>query len=320
MNPTSVLHGRIARSRYAGLLLTSLLPLAWISRAEEPTMKTYSFKVFDSSGKHLDADVHRPADDTVRPVVVFIHGGALMMGGRKLTPSPGSLLEALLRANYAVVSIDYRLAPQVKLPAIIEDLRDACAWVRTQGPQLFHIDPENLFVMGQSAGGYLTQMSGFCVQPRPRALVSFWGYGDIAGPWYSRPDPFYCQQPMVTKDEAEKTGSGKLYLYCRQQGLWPSVLTGHDPDKEPRFFDPYCPVRNVTGDYPPTLLIHGTKDTDVPYQLSVQMDKELTAKGIDHQFITIPDGGHGFDRRNQDIAQRTYQQVVEFLDKHRRHN
>jgi len=290
-----------------------------MATAEELTTRTYTFKTLASQGDNLQADVHRPAGDTIRPVIVFIHGGALMMGDRKMTPKPGSLLEALLNAGYVVVSIDYRLAPNVKLPAIIEDVRDACAWVRERGPELFRIDPEQLFVMGQSAGGYLTQMTGFCVKPRPRALVSFWGYGDIAGEWYSRPDPFYRQQPLVTKEEVETLGSGKLYLYCRQQGLWPKVVAGHDPDTEPRAFDPFCPVRNVTRDYPPTLLIHGTKDTDVPYALSVQMDKELTAKGVDHKFITIPEGIHGFrSKADTEVAAQTYRQVVEFLEKYRR--
>jgi len=77
-------------------------------------------------------------------------------------------------------------------------------------------------------------------------------------------------------------------------------------------------VRNVTREYPPTLLIHGTKDTDVPYALSVQMDKELTTKGVPHEFITIPDGIHGFRRRvDVEIEARTYKQVVEFMHKYR---
>lgn len=240
------------------------------------------------------------------------------MGGRAMTLNPGSLLKALLDSGYVVVSIDYRLAPQAKLPAILEDVRDACAWVRQRGPELFRIDPSEFFVMGQSAGGYLTMMSGLRVEPRPRALVSFWGYGDIAGNWYSQPDAFYRQQPLVTKEEAEKSGGSQLYLYCRQQGLWPQVLTGYDPEKDPRAFDPFCPVRNITDDYPPTLLIHGTKDTDVPYELSVEMDKELAAKGVAHEFITIHDGGHGFGRSNEHIANRIYEQVVAFLKKHRR--
>jgi acetyl esterase/lipase len=296
-------------------LISIILVLPVIALAEGPTMSTYTFKTVGTN--QIKADVHRPAGDAVRPVVVYIHGGALMMGSRTLTPRPGSLPEALLNDGYVVVSIDYRLAPHVKLPAIIDDVVDACRWVRQRGPELFRIDPNQLVVMGQSAGGYLTMMTGLRVQPRPRALVSFWGYGDIAGSWYSKPDAFYRQQPLVTKEEAEKSGGSKLYLYCRQQGLWPKVLTAHDPETDAHAFDPFCPVRNVTRDYPPTMLIHGTKDTDVPYELSVQMDKELTAKGVPHEFLTIPDGGHGFDRSQSDIASETYQRVVEFLKKHR---
>ena len=305
-------------ARHLATILASLLVAgsAVTARAtpDEPTMRTYVFKTTESPPGKLEADVHLPPGDALRPVIIFIHGGALMMGDRKLAPKPGSLLRTLLEAEYAVVSIDYRLAPQVKLPAIIDDLRDACSWVRSKGPGLFHIDPDALFVMGQSAGGYLTLMAGCVVEPRPRSLVSFWGYGDIVGKWYSQPDPFYRQQPLVTQEEAEKPG-GNLYVYCRQQGLWPKVLTGHDPALDPRFFDPYCPVKNVTANYPPTLLIHGTKDTDVPYELSVEMDEKLTEKGVRHELITIQDGGHGFGRNNAEIAARTYRQVIEFLKK-----
>ncbi|HYV27307.1 MAG TPA: alpha/beta hydrolase [Candidatus Eisenbacteria bacterium] len=282
-------------------------------------MKTYTYKTLAPKGDDLQLDVHRLPGDDIRPVVIFIHGGALMGGDKKMSSRPGSLLEALLNAGYVVVSINYRLAPNVKIPAIIEDVRDAYDWVHKRAPKLCRIDPKQIFVMGQSAGGYLTQMTGFCVKPRPTALVSFWGYGDIAAEWYSRPDAFYRQQPLVTKEEAEKPGSRNLYLYCRQQGLWPKVVTGHDPDTEPRAFDPYCPVRNVTKKYPPTMLVHGTKDTDVPYQLSVQMDKELTAKHVPHEFITITDGIHGFRSKvDAEIEARTYKQMLEFLDKYRK--
>jgi acetyl esterase/lipase len=304
---------RLSRSSRLVCLLT-VFALPFIGGADGPTVDTYTFKTVGTN--ELKADVHRPAGDAVRPVIVFIHGGALMMGSRAITPRPGSLLEAMLNAGYVVVSIDYRLAPQVKLPAIIEDVMDACTWVRREGPKRFGMKPDELFVMGESAGGYLTLMSGWRVQPRPRALVSFWGYGDIAGSWYSKPDAFYRQKQLVTKEETEKSAA-LLYLYCRQHGLWPKVLTDHDPETEPRAFDPFCPVRNVTPEYPPTMLIHGTKDTDVPYEQSMQMDKELAARGVAHEFLTIPEGGHGFDRRQPEIAARAYQQVVEFLKKHR---
>ena len=276
--------------------------------------KTYTYKTVDQV--ELKADVFRPAADVIRPVVLHIHGGALIMGNRNLSAKPGTLTDALLKAGYVVVSIDYRKAPAVKLPAIVEDVQDACKWVRGKGPELFKIDPKKLAVMGGSAGGYLTQMTGFRVEPRPTVLVSFFGYGDIAGAWYSRPDAFYRKQPLVTKEEAYKEGGGRLYLYLRQQGLWPKELTGHDPDAEPKAFDPFCPLRNVTKDYPPILLVHGDKDTDVPYEQSVLMAKELKAKGVAHEFITVPDGGHGFGGKAMaESAGKIYEQVVAFLKK-----
>ena len=165
---------------------------------KEELRETYDYKVVDDC--RIKLDVHGAPGDGPRPVVVWIHGGALIMGHRGGIDR--ALLGALTEAGYVVVSIDYRLAPETKLPAIVEDVQDACRWVRERGPKLFHIAPGRLAVMGGSAGGYLTLMTGFRVEPRPKALVSFWGYGDIAGAWYSRPDPFYRSQPLVSEEEA----------------------------------------------------------------------------------------------------------------------
>ena len=77
-----------------------------------------------------------------------------------------------------------------------------------EGPRLFNADTRRIAVAGGSAGGYLTLMSGFCVKPRPAVLVSFWGYGDIAGDWYIKPSTFYRKQPLVSKEDAWKGVSG----------------------------------------------------------------------------------------------------------------
>src|SRR6266850_8498754 len=80
-----------------------VLGVALMAAANEPTVKTYTFKTLGSQGNDLQADVHLPPGDAVRPVIIFIHGGALMMGGRQMTPKPGSLLAAMLDAGYAIV-------------------------------------------------------------------------------------------------------------------------------------------------------------------------------------------------------------------------
>ncbi len=269
--------------------------------AQDLGKKTYTYKTIGSL--LIRADVYRPPDDTIRPAILYIHGGALIMGSRSwLNPVQA---KKYLDAGYAIISIDYRLAPQAKLPQILEDLDDAYRWVRTDGPKLFRIDPNRIAVVGHSAGGYLALMAGVRLKPRPAAVVSFYGYGDIAGEWYSRPDPFYNRQPAVTKEEAyESVGTRviaedetakreRFYLYTRQQGLWPREVVGHDPDRERRLFDPLCPLRNVTTGYPPTLLLHGDNDTDVPFEQSVLMAKELERQGVHHEFIAMPGRGHG---------------------------
>jgi acetyl esterase/lipase len=269
-------------------------------------MESVVYKRADGCAIALDAypaTVHERG--RAAPVVVWIHGGALISGSRAGMRAP--LRDALAQAGFAQVSIDYRLAPETKLPAILEDVRDAFLWLGGTGAARFGWDAHRVGVVGHSAGGYLALMAGVHARPRPRALVAFYGYGDIAAPWYSRPDPYYCAQPAVSAQEARAAVSTqpvsegasermRFYLYCRQHGYWPQEVVGLDPDRDARAFDPYCPARNVSVDFPPTLLLHGTADTDVPYAQSVEMAAALAAAGVTHELITIPEGSHGFDR------------------------
>jgi len=289
--------------------------------------QTHTFKVVGNC--EIQADVYGVFDHAKRPVIMFIHGGALIMGHRENINHEH--LEMYVNAGYNLVSVDYRLAPETKLKAIIEDVQDAYSWIYEMGPKLFSIDPDRISVIGHSAGGYLTLMTGFCVEPHPKALISFYGYGDVIASWYSQPDPFYCQQPPVSKEDTYNSVGDTVisgtsgpnnrylfYLYCRQHGIWPKEVAGYDPDTEPTAFTPFCPVRNVTIDYPPTLLLHGDKDTDVPYEQSVMMANELARVGVEHELITIPNGGHGFEGvgLKDTLVSKAFERILSFLEDH----
>ncbi|MDA9095597.1 alpha/beta hydrolase [Porticoccaceae bacterium] len=296
-------------------------------------METYTYKIVDDL--EIKADVYRYPGDDIRPVIMWIHGGALIMGSRAGLP-PAEQFEAYLKAGYVLVSIDYRLAPETKLKAIVEDVEDAYAWIRADGPELFNINPDKIAVIGASAGGYLTLTSGFRLNSRPRALVSLYGYGDVTGPWYSQPYEFYRDtHPIVSKKAAlshvsgtpisntngldidEQKGRADFYLYCRQHGLWPDLVSGYDLSKEPEKFRDYEARVNITADYPPTMLLHGEKDTDVIFEQSVLMAKELKRNNVDHEFVTNPDWGHGFDYDEKDpTVQDAHKQILKFLEKH----
>jgi acetyl esterase/lipase len=293
--------------------------------------QTYVYKT--AGDCEIRADVHLPPDSMPRCVILWVHGGALILGDRAALSA--DQLDRYLRAGYAVVAVDYRLAPEAKLPAIIEDLQDAYRWVLAKGSEWAGIGAEQVGVVGHSAGGYLSLMAGFCVNPRPGALVSFYGYGDIAGHWYSRPDSFYRQQPLVSRENAYRGVGGRVltgtsfagglaehrsrfYLYCRQQGRWPREVTGHDPDQEPEWFESYCPVRNVTPEYPPTMLIHGEEDTDVPFEQSLLMSEALKRHGVEHELIALAGRGHGFDGEGMEAVHvsHVFDRVLRFLETH----
>ena len=293
----------------------------------EVTMRTYTYKRVGDL--EIKADVYREDDRKVRPVVVWIHGGALIMGGREGVDR--RIKKMFLDAGYAIVSIDYRLAPETKLPAIIEDVEDAFKWIRTRGPELFNIDGSKIAVLGGSAGGYLTLATGHRVKPCPTALVAFYGYGDLIGDWYSTPSPHprhhrskmtqeqareQVSGPAIANSRDRKGNGGAFYQFCRQRGLWPIEVSGWDPHTEAKKFEPYMPVRNVTDEYPPTLLIHGTEDTDVPCEQSLMMANQLKKSGVDHELITVAGAEHGLGGGDPKKIDEAYTEAFEFV--HRR--
>ncbi|MGH2616558.1 MAG: alpha/beta hydrolase [Thermomicrobiales bacterium] len=300
-------------------------------------MTSSSTHIFKSVGAcDIRADVYTRLDARPRPVIVWLHGGALIFGSRRMLPV--AQVERYLDAGYTVVAADYRLAPETRLSQILTDVQDAIAWVRDEGSRLFGTDSQRLAVAGHSAGGYLALLAGRHVRPRPRALVAFYGYGEIVGPWYSTPSPFYCQQPLVREAEARSVvgiapisepprteaasgqaapDRGRFYLYCRQQGRWPQEVTGFDPRHDATALSPFCPVHHITADYPPTLLLHGDRDSDVPHEQSVMMARALTDAQVPHRLLTIPGGEHGFDARADDpIVAAAFLETMEFLAQH----
>lgn len=160
-------------------------------------------------------------------------------------------------------------------------------------------------------------------------LLSLWGYGDLVGDWYSRPSPqARHHQAKLSRDEAlaqvsgppiadardRKGNGGAFYQHCRQHGIWPKEVSGWDPHTETDMFVPYMPVRNVTKDFPPTVLVHGTKDTDVPYEQSTLMAAEFKRHGVAHELITVPDAEHGLAGADPERVAAAYQSAWNFLN------
>ena len=319
------------------LFLTAVLtgvavaPAALVAQSPQASRveSTFVYKVVGET--RIEADVYWTEGAVMRPVVMWIHGGALIFGSRAGVPPQ---LRALCESNgFVLVSIDYRLAPEVKLPAIASDLDDAIIWVREEGSELFGADPDTLAVVGGSAGGYLALMSGFRATPPPTVVASFWGYGAADAPFDSEPSEFYrTSMELVSREDAlasvggevlTGTGSGPggrwpYYLYLRQTGLWPEEVTGLDPATQQAELDSYAPVRNVTPVFPPTVFVHGTNDNDVPHEESVGMAAELETHGVVHDLVLVEGAGHGLSGVGGEVLTEVIDRALSFIERHLR--
>jgi len=260
------------------------------------------------------------------PVIVYIHGGGLLWGTREDIQE--EMIKLYNDSGFALFSIDYRLAPETKLKEILEDVQDALRWIETEGPKQFGIDPNRIAVVGGSAGGYLALSTG-TFKNKPRAIVSFYGYGDISANWATSPNKYYCQKDRVPKEIAKNIISNRiltegtvherflLYLYARQTGEWIQEVTGINPAMDKEEIVNLSPMYRISNDYPPTLLLHGTNDVDVPYEQSVFMRGALIKEGIEAKLITIPNGEHVFEKDfHNPTVQAALKQVIEFLHQH----
>ena len=130
--------------------------------------------VFDEkAGLHLDAWI--PDGPGPFPAVILAHGGGWEAGDRVTYITP--LFEPLARAGFAWFSIDYRLTPEVRHPAQLDDLRHAIAWVRSNARRL-NVDAARVALVGESASGQMVMQ----VAPEDRRLlgvVSFYGVYDF---------------------------------------------------------------------------------------------------------------------------------------------
>jgi acetyl esterase/lipase len=256
----------------------------------------------DGDRRHrLDIYHSRPTAPKGAPVMVYIHGGAWVMGEKREQGKP--MLYELVTRGWVCVAINYRLSPRATWPAHIIDAKKAMAWVKAHIAE-YGGDPSFVAVSGGSAGGHLS------------ALLALTPGDPEFQPGFEDEDtsvdacvPFYGVMDMTGTDEgARRYGSGLLDLL--EKRVMKTRATEH-----PEIFRAASPTYRVHVDAPPFFVLHGQNDTLVPVSVARTF---VTALGAVSRapvaYAELPLAQHAFDVLASLRSRATTAGVAAFLD------
>ena len=120
------------------------------------------YRKLDRKAQVLDVYRPRQAEDEDLPVIISVHGGGWVYGDKERYQY---YCMSLAQRGFAVVNFTYRLAPEYKFPAPLEDLNLVCKWVMKRAGR-YHFDTERIFAVGDSAGANILGLyAGICTNP-----------------------------------------------------------------------------------------------------------------------------------------------------------
>ncbi|MEO8205426.1 MAG: alpha/beta hydrolase [Chthoniobacterales bacterium] len=218
-------------------------------------------------GQHLD--FYPSQHSGIAPCVVVVHGGGWQGGD---TQELSALNSILAKNGYAVASVSYRLAPESEWPVPYEDVVGAIQFLRAKATR-FKIDPDDLILLGRSAGGQLAAVVAVHkAVPGIRGCICFYAPLDM--------------------EFAYQTGREDDLLKSRQ--LLRNYLGG-TLETAPRAYREASPILYVTQDTVPFLLIHGTRDELVWARHSQRFAGELQKHGVKYRHLEFPWSTHALD-------------------------
>jgi acetyl esterase/lipase len=256
----------------------------------------------DGRKRHrLDVYRSRLAPPSGAPVMVYIHGGAWMIGEKREQGKP--MMYELVARGWVCVAINYRLSPKATWPDQIVDAKRAVAWVKEHIAE-YGGDPSFVAVSGGSAGGHLCALLALSTgdpafQPgfesadtRVDACVPFYGVMDLTG----------------TDEETAHYGSGLLDLL--EKRIMKTSAAEH-----PELFRAASPTYRVRADAPPFFVLQGQNDTLVPVEEARTFVAALRAVSrAPVAYAELPLAQHAFDILASLRCQATTNGVAAFLD------
>lgn len=215
---------------------------------------------------------------SLRPAVVVVHGGG-WLAGNKWTIS--GYAQQLSELGICVLNINYRLAPESKFPAQVDDVRDALVYLADHAEEL-SIDPGRIGLFGYSAGGHLSALVGVLEDEsrEVQSTASNWPVADSRWARLPRVAAVCAGGPPCDFQTLPLDNDALSYFLRGSRRQFPDLYTAASP------------LAHVSAGDPPIQLIHGETDMIVPLVNSERFAEASTDAGVSVCMTVIAKQGH----------------------------
>lgn len=265
----------------------SFLEKSWLGTP--PKNINISIKEIDGGGRTIPTHIYTPEGNGPFPVLIFYHGGGFVMGSlEEFDPVCSFFSDG---ASCIVVSVGYRLAPEFKHPAAVEDVASSLEWIASNAQEIKG-DPNRIAVAGDSAGGNLAVVASTMAREKRIKLL----YQVLICPWL-RLDSF-------ERDSYKYFGEG-LWLSEKNIRWYRNRYIQNEEQSRSYLVSPGL-LPDLTG-LPPTLIIGAEFDVlcDEGKQFAVRLKNAgipveyWCCEGMLHDFVILPEK---FDKADEAIA------------------
>lgn len=216
-------------------------------------------------------------------LVLCIHGGGWVEGNKE--DYGKSILQMSDEKGFATASMNYRyVSEKVGFDEIMDDITSALASIKETGEH-YGVTFDKVLLTGISAGGHLSLLYAYTKQQeapiKPVCVVELCGPSDLENEFY------YSEENSVSKAVGMDYFRGIIGRGVKHE------IALDDFDSARPALKKYSPVNYVDENAVPTFFGHGEQDEIVPYQNALDLDAALTKYGVEHEFVSFPNSGHG---------------------------
>ena len=222
-------------------------------------------------------DLYLPAapDKGPRPVIVRIHGGAWRHGDKTAQRSIGNYV----KQGYIGVAINYRFSQHAIFPAQIEDCKAAIRWLKAHANE-YGIDPARIGVMGSSAGGHLAALLGATGDTKEFDIGENLSFSSSVCAVVDNYGPTDFLQIVDNP-----------FVAGRKSAV--SQLLGGPISENADLAARANPIKYLSANDPPFLIMHGDADPLVPPSQSEALHQALVEAGVTCAYHVVKGGLHG---------------------------